>query len=241
MKVVVRLDGTNDVGSAALVLHNERLQDPLDPFQQAVAELAGKRGKTLADHLEIGRREFLGGLYTNGNGPCLPTMNVLRCIQEGAKRHKLGRDVLRGMFPLVEDVDILYDGVRDPDEMWKQAETFSLRKGVVVSGRRVTRTRPIFRKWAAEVPFEIDAHVFNLEDVQKIVTDAGKYAGLGEMRPIYGRFVGEVLTDEEWLKQVDGDTGSLWAANRSSIERVLRDDEARREANGRKKKVAAEK
>lgn len=233
MKVVVRLDGREDAGGSALVLHNERLQDPLDPFQQAVAELAGKRGKTLADHLEIGRREFLGGLYTNGNGPCLPTMNVLRCVQEGGKRHKLGKDVLRGMFPLVEDVDILYEGPRDPDEMWNQADKFSLRKGVVVSGRRVTRTRPIFRNWGAEVPFEIDAHVFNLETVEKIVTDAGKYAGLGEMRPIYGRFFGTVLSEDEWLRQVDGDIDSLWAANRSSIERVLREDESRRTVNGR--------
>lgn len=238
MKVVIRLDGREEAGGSAIVTHNERLQDPLDPFQQAVAELASKRGKTLADHLEIGRREFLGGLYTNGNGPCLPTMNVLRCIQNGAKRHKLGKDVLRGMFPLVEEVDLLYDGPRDPDELWKNAETFSLRKGVVVSGRRVTRTRPIFRNWAAEVPFEIDAHIFNLETVQKIATDAGLYEGLCEMRPIYGRFTALVMTDEEWLRQADGDVDSLWAANRSSIERVIAADAVRRDVNGRGKTTA---
>lgn len=246
MRVVIRLDGRESEGGAALVCHNERLQDPLDAFQQAVAEIASKRSKALADHLELGRREFFGGLYTNpvivnlddvnGQTPVIPSMNLLRCIQGGAKHHKLGRHVLRGMFPLVENADVLYEGPNNPADLWNQAETFSLRKGVVVSGRRVTRTRPIFRDWALEIPFEVDANVLDFHEVQTIVTTAGIMEGLGEMRPIYGRFNGTVLSDDEWLKQKDGDVASLWAANRSSIERVLAADDKRRNANGAKTK-----
>lgn len=227
MKVVLRLDGREAVGGSALIQHNERLADPLDPFNRSVSEISGKRGKTDADHLELGRREFLGGLYTNGNGPCLPGFNILRCLQDGAKRHRRGADVLRGIFPLIEHADVLYTGPRDPDELWREHETFSLRKGVGVGGKKVVRTRPIFRDWAAELPIEVDPTVFDLDTVKVIWADAGKYAGIGDMRPIYGRFLATVLTDQEWLKQKDGATKSIWAANRSSIERVVKEDAAR--------------
>lgn len=231
MKVVVRLDGREEIGGSALLMHNERLSDPLNPYQQAVAEISSKRKKSLADHLELGRREFLGGLYTNGNGPCLPTGNILSCIQDGAKMHKLGKAVARGMFPLVEEVDVLYDGSRDPDELWRQHDAFSLRRGVVVSGRRVTRTRPLFRNWAAEAPFEVDAHILNLEEVEKIVTAAGRYSGIGDNRPTNGRFVGSVLPADEWIQQADGDTDSIWAGNKSAIRLIILDDLERENKN----------
>lgn len=223
MKAVLRLDGSG----SALLMHNERLQDPLDPFCRAVAEIAGKRNKTDADHLELGHREFLGGLYTNGNGPCLPAFNILRCLQEGAKRLKRGKDVLRGVFPLVEEVDVLYQGPREPEKLWKERETFSLRKGVVVSGRKVTRTRPLFRDFAAELPVEIDPIIFDLDDVGFCWENAGRFEGIGDNRPIYGRFVGTVMSDAEWLKQIDGDKASVWYANKTAVARVLKDDQAR--------------
>jgi hypothetical protein len=117
-------------------MHNERLSDPLEPLTRSLAEVSKKRSKTEADHLEVARREFLGGLYTNGNGPCIPAWNMIRCLQEGATRRKRGKDVLRGVSPIDEHTDVLYDGPRDPDELWKDGGFF-LRKGVVVSGRRV--------------------------------------------------------------------------------------------------------
>ena len=84
MKVTLKLDGSTAVGGAPLVCHNERLADPLDPIVRDIAAISKKRNKTEADHLEIARLEFHGGLYTNGNGPCLPAWNILRCLQDGA-------------------------------------------------------------------------------------------------------------------------------------------------------------
>src|SRR6266498_2863723 len=97
MRAILRADGSG----SALLMHNERLQDPLDPHCRKVAELSGKRKKTDADYLELGHREFLGGLYTNGNGPCLPAFNLIRCLEDGAKRQKRGKDVMRGVLPLM--------------------------------------------------------------------------------------------------------------------------------------------
>lgn len=187
MKVLLQLDGRSASGGAPLIMHNERLADPLNDFTRALAAVTKKRSKTEADHLEIGRLEFLGGLYTNGNGPCLPAWNILRCLQDGAKRHKRGADVLRGVYPLVEHTDVLYDGPRDPDEMWKSG-TFALRKSVGVQRSRTIRTRPYFTEWQAELPVEVDPVVFDLDVLTQCWRDAGVYAGIGDMRPVHGRF-----------------------------------------------------
>jgi hypothetical protein len=187
VKVLLKLDGRTAAGGSPLIMHNERLADPLDDYTRAIGAVAKKRNKTEADHLEIGRLEFLGGLYTNGNGPCLPAWNILRCLQDGAKRHKRGIDVLRGVYPLSEHADVIYDGPREPDELWQNGG-FSLRKTVGVQRSRTVRTRPIFSEWQCELPVEVDATVFDLDTLQNCWKDAGVYAGIGEMRPVYGRF-----------------------------------------------------
>lgn len=191
MKVLLKLDGRTASGGSALVMHNERLADPLDEYTREIAKVSKKRNKTEADHLEIGRLEFLGGMYTNGNGPCIPAWNILRCLQDGGRRHKRGADVLRGIYPLAEHADVIYDGERDPDTMWKLGG-FALRKTVGIQRSRTMRTRPIFTDWQAELPVEVDPVVFDLDALRNIWREAGVYAGLGEMRPVYGRFAATI-------------------------------------------------
>ena len=187
MKVLLQMDGRTEAGGSSLVMHNERLADPLDDFARNIAKISKKRNKTEADHVEIGRLEFLGGLYLNGNGPCLPAWNILRCLQDGAKRHKRGVDVLRGVYPLTDHADLSYQGPREPDVMWKKGG-FALRKTVGVQRSRTVRTRPIFSEWQSELSVEVDPTVFDLDTLANCWHDAGIYAGLGEMRPVYGRF-----------------------------------------------------
>lgn len=197
MKVLLKLDGRSASGGSALVMHNERLADPLNDYTRSIAAVAKKRNKTEADHIEIARLEFLGGLYTNGNGPCVPAWNILRCLQDGARRHKRGMDVPRGVFPLVDHADVSYEGdtIRDPDKLWKAGE-FALRKTVGIQRSRTMRTRPIFTEWQAELAAEIDPVIFDLDTLQVFWADAGRFMGLGEMRPIYGRFVGTIKEEK---------------------------------------------
>jgi hypothetical protein len=193
MQVVLKLDGRAQSGGSPLVMHHERLADPLEEVTRSIAAVSKKRNKTEADHLEIARLEFLGGMYTNGNGPCIPGWNILRCLQDGAKRHKRGVDVLRYVYPLADHADLAYTGdeVRDPEQMWKLG-TFSLRKTVGIQRARTMRTRPIFIDWTCELPAEVDPVGFDVDTLAVFWKDAGLYAGLGEMRPVYGRFAGTI-------------------------------------------------
>jgi hypothetical protein len=210
VKVILKQDGRTASGGTALIMHNERLADPLDSFTRSLAEVSKKRGKTIEDHLEIGRREFLGGLYTTpisgpqtmemlpdgsvSNGvphvPCLPAWNVIRCLQDGATRQKKGKDVQRGIMPLSEHATLTYDGPDDPEDLWRAG--FGLRKTVGVQRARTVRTRPMFLDWQAELPVEVDLAIFDIDTLRKAWADAGRYAGIGDMRPVYGKFVGTV-------------------------------------------------
>lgn len=199
MQVLLSLDGRKESQGGSLLMHNERLGDPLDPLQQALAEITGIRKKTQEHHIEMARREFFGGLYTSppisdlkklsGQIVGLPAWNIVRCLQEGAKRSKRGKDILRGVVPSVEFAPLIYDGPPDAEELWKSRK-FDLRKGVGVSRSRVMRTRPIFSDWQAYLPVEVDPEIFDVEDLRICWKDAGIYEGIGDMRPVMGRFRG---------------------------------------------------
>ena len=201
MKVLLQADGKLAAGgSSVLMTHNERLADRLDEFTRAIAAISKKRNKTEADEVEIGRLEFYGGLYTtpqivaptdlNGQVICVPAWNIVRCLQEGATRQKRGKDVLRGVFPLAQEATLKYDGPIDVVDRWKDG--YWVRKTVGVQRSRTVRTRPILTEWELELPVEVDANVFDLHTLKVAWHDAGVYVGLGEMRPIYGRFDGTI-------------------------------------------------
>jgi hypothetical protein len=188
-------------------MHNERLADPLDVFTREIAKVAKKRNKTETDHLRIARLEFYGGLYTvpplegEPDEPddqatvCLPAWNLLRCLQDGATRHKRGRDVLRGVYPLVTEAELVYDGPGEVTALWQHGG-FSLRKTVGVQRSRTTRTRPIFHDWQIELPVEVDMTIWDLDTLANCWKDAGVYSGIGEMRPVFGRFKGTIVVVE---------------------------------------------
>jgi len=230
MKVLLTLDGTTAAGGTPLVLHNERLADPLDEYTRAVSRIAKKKNKTDADHLEIGRLEFLGGLYVDNRGPCLPAFNILRCLQEAAKRTKRGRDVLRGVSPILQTASLAYKGPRNPEEMWRSGQ-YALRKSVGVKGNRTMRTRPIFVDWSAVLPMQVDPTIFDPDVLAAIWKDAGIYEGMCEMRPIYGRFSGTLT---EWTIRTDDGIGeAAWKlATAIAAQRIEEQDGDRREAHG---------
>ncbi|MEB4734046.1 hypothetical protein OXV40_33915, partial [Burkholderia contaminans] len=53
----------NICGSSPLMMHSDKLANPLAAETKAHRELTGKRKKTDEDHVAIARSEFLAGLY----------------------------------------------------------------------------------------------------------------------------------------------------------------------------------
>ena len=79
-------------GTAPLLMHNARLVDPLDMVVKKIREVSTKTKKTDEDHEEIAKLEWLGGIYYDPSlGPYVPTLNLHRCLVEGARRTRAAR------------------------------------------------------------------------------------------------------------------------------------------------------
>jgi hypothetical protein len=184
--MVVDLEGTAD-----LLFHRYGVEAVAE---KAAASKGSKAKKT--DDVE-------SYLYRNDAGQiCMPGRYLQRAIVEAARFHqdprsprKMAKDLVQAAIvvtPLL--APMLVNG--KPTKDWDYLD----RQRVVVQRSAVTRERPAFRQgWRVE--FSIDillAEYISPPFIQRLVLDAGRFVGLGDFRPSYGRFVAtrmEVLRD----------------------------------------------
>jgi len=179
-------------GTAPLLMHNTRLADPLDPIVREMKPIMAKRSrKTDEDREALARLEYVGGLYFDPDvGPFVPGENVRQCLRGAAKRSRRGDKVQAGVL-VPERVNPLgYTGPRDLDELWKDAN-FRTVDSVVVERKRIMRTRPMFRDWALSVEIEFDPEIIDRTELEEFARLAGSIVGIGDWRPVYGRFAVE--------------------------------------------------
>ena len=183
-------------GTGALLMHNARLSNPLDPAAKAIKKVSGKRNKTEDDHAEMAHLEFIGSLYYDPDaGPFIPGANIWRALYDGAKKSKRGPKVKEGLL-ITSDVNPLagYGRAgksRDAEALWAD-ENFRHFASAKVGQVRVTRCRPIFRTWKVEAEGNIDVNVLDFAEVEQIAETAGNLIGLGDWRPRFGRFTATV-------------------------------------------------
>lgn len=179
------------IGTKRLLMHCGRLADPLDPASRALARLTGKRQKTIADHEEIARVEWNGGLWLDGGRPCIPCEALMASFVGAARTRKRGDEARAGL--VVEKNAILkYDGPEDLDELWTNP-SFRLRTGVRVRGSRTMRTRPAFADWSVEFTARFLPTLLDRVEVVDTFKVAGFFRGIGDWRPVNGTYAVEVI------------------------------------------------
>lgn len=188
--VKLRLTGTRPV-----LMHNVRLANPLDEYAQALKALTGKRNKTEDNYGEMSRIEYLGGLYWDTEtGPYIPGEWIFTSFVEAGRLHKQGKKIERGIL-LGDDGDrnpLQYKGPRDREKLCAN-DNFILVKAVRVGAARPIRTRPCFHNWHVDVPLFVDPEIIDQDELVVIAERAGKFVGIGDYRPMYGRFNVEVI------------------------------------------------
>lgn len=174
------------ISGPALLMHNGRLANPLDPYTKALkaATVEAKRQKKTDESLiEVARTEFQGGLYHDDDiGPYLPREAIEAMIVEGSRKAKQGKEFVS--VSVEEDrVPLQYKGPREREALWGD-ERFRYATGVKVGRARVMRMRPVFKDWRASftIAVEDDATV-TVADVEKAIVLAGRKIGLGDWRP----------------------------------------------------------
>lgn len=174
-------------GVCPIVMHNERLADPLNEHAKALKALTKKKNKTDDDHLAVSRAEFMGGLYWDADlGPHVPERCLERLLRDAASKSKQGKAVLSALI-VTDPAKLEYKGPRDPVAMW-EAGSFVLRASVGVGQQRVIRSRPIFRDWSLTFTVNFDENVLDARDVDSFVEIGGRLVGLLDWRPKHGRF-----------------------------------------------------
>lgn len=175
-------------GTSPLMMHSDRLANPLLPETKAHKELTSKRKKTDEDHLAIARSEFIAGCYwTAKDGFYIPGQNFDATFIAGAKLQKLGVHWRRAALVIEDKVKLLHEGPSTPDKLWEAPQHVDCR-GVKIGAAKVMRYRPIFLEWAAQLTVAINTDVLNPNEARKAIEDAGALIGTCEYRPRFGRF-----------------------------------------------------
>jgi hypothetical protein len=175
-------------GTSPLMMHSDRLANPLLPETKAHKSLTAKRKKTDDDHLAIAKSEFISGLYySEAAGIFVPGQNFDATFLAGAKLQKLGTAWKRGALVVTDRVKLLYDGPRTPQALWEDTRFVDCR-GVKVGAAKIMRYRPVFMEWAAELDLAFNPEIMDEGEVRKALHDAGALIGVCEYRPRFGRF-----------------------------------------------------
>ena len=179
-------------GTSPLLMHSDKLANPLNPATKAHKELTGKRKKTDDDHLAIAKSEFLAGFYYSKDaGIYIPGQNLDATFLAGAKLQKMGTLWKRGALVMTDRAKLIYEGPKEPEKLWEIPDFVDVR-GVKVGTAKIMRYRPIFLDWSTSLEISFNPDVINLNEVKKAVSDSGALIGVCEYRPRFGRFSVEI-------------------------------------------------
>lgn len=169
-------------GTAPLLVHSDRLANPMDALTKAKKAVATKRKKTDEDFAEIARMEWEGGLYYDEKtGPYIPGRNVKAMLISAAKKSKDGPKAKTGMIVSEDKIKLIYSGPREIAALWKDGR-FTDMRSVGQQKARIMRCRPIFPEWACEFTVIFDPGVVDKADILRFAETGGRLVGLGDYR-----------------------------------------------------------
>lgn len=179
-----------------MLMHNGLLADPTHPSVRRMKEITSKGAKKITDteYAERDKLEWCASLYWDeDDGPIIPSDNIERCVQLGAQKTRIGKDVQAAVFCVEPHAVLEYDGPRNKEKLYAD-QRFAMRKGVCVNQSRVIRLRPMFPTgWQILFTLEFDDTIINQDKIEKAMRDAGALIGLGDWRPKFGRFLVEMI------------------------------------------------
>ena len=180
-------------GTHPMLQHNGRLANPIDPLTRQVKALADKRKKTVDDYQRLLALEAYAGCWLTAEELIgLPTANVWKAISEAAKMSKRGKDVARALSFHPEDVPpvrVQGDALAARTHIEQASGAGLLIRTVVVNQRRTLRARAVVPTgWESSHRFTLLDDVLDPDQLAPMVSTAGRLIGVGDWRPVYGKF-----------------------------------------------------
>src|SRR5262245_25126552 len=159
----------------------------------ALAATNGSRGSSAGADRGSEHEIAESKIYRDEAGlACIPMQNLMRCLVDGGKFHKLGKKQIttKEESLLFSCVDVR--GVMLPIEH-KAPWQVDIRPVVIPATKgRILTYRPRFDDWRLAFEVDLDINIVNAKLFRCIIDDAGSRIGLGDFRPArkgpYGRF-----------------------------------------------------
>jgi hypothetical protein len=169
------------VGVRPLLMHRPKLSD-MQPKRRS--------------EIPTPEQEAREALYTDGDLIVIPSLNVKAMLRDAGRNYKIPqRKATYGAY-IRAGIDIepspyiplLNPKTNQPYRVSKREWKIDVRP-VVVQTNRVLRARPRFDEWALEFKItNLDPGLLKRDMIYRILVDAGKFYGLGDYRPEFGRF-----------------------------------------------------
>lgn len=175
-------------GVCPLMEHDDKTANPFNEFTKQLKALSSKRKKTEDDLLEMARIEWLSALYyTPKDGYYMKAECFEGSFYEAAKTKKLGK-IFREALRIPDNPVFHFEHeTLPPDKLFKLDEYKDFRT-VKIQRSKVLRCRPIFNEWSCEIEVWFEETRLNEQEIIEVVNYAGRYIGLCDYRPKYGRF-----------------------------------------------------
>jgi hypothetical protein len=181
-------------GESAMLQHNATLANPMHPLTKEHKKVSAKRSKTDEDLMFLAKSEWKSSLYySEQKGYYIPAEMLEACIRNAAKKQRLGKAVQQGLLITNAPELIFKDNSLTPDELYELTEYVDMR-AVVVQRARIMRCRPIIDNWSVKFDIHFDEDVLSMGDIENFLEIAGKYIGIGDYRPRYGRFSHQIYS-----------------------------------------------
>lgn len=175
-------------GLTPLLMHSCDGVNPLHPITREMKKYTSKRTKTEEDLATISDLEWESGLYYDDNiGVYIPAENIEASFIEGAKATKKGKDLQKYCSVLDFRVPLEYGCTKTKDEL-KADMSFRDVRAVNIMRSKVIRTRPRFSSWKITFKYAYDETKIDLDTIKNTIEYAGRYVGMCDNRPKYGKF-----------------------------------------------------
>lgn len=181
------------IGQVPLMINGPATIDPIGKWAKALSAVTSKRKKTEEDHEAISKIQWhaaLDGYFDESkNQLFMPAESIFATIQGSAKMQRLGKQIERGL--IVDFSEKAY--IKFPDSGKSLEKIFAKkqyvdRRPVGIGTSKVMATRPIFEEWEFKAKLFFDPKLLDVDVIQELITNAGKYVGLGTYRKFYGRY-----------------------------------------------------
>lgn len=139
--------------------------------------------------------EWMKSLYWNDEiGIYQPAIHIEGAMIKAAsnfqipgKRGKTYKDIFKSAVFVRPDY-IPFGMKGEPKKLLEQGKFDIDLRPVVVQRSRVERARPMFRNWDLKLQIEIQDEQIPADVIKEVLDHAGKFCGIGDFRPRYGRF-----------------------------------------------------